>query len=121
MSAADPRLANGPVIQSAINFSEGRRNGAIEEILASIRSVPEAVLADWSADPDHNRMVASILGGPTAIRDAAIAGAAAAIREIDLTDHVGVHPRHGAIDVIPIVPIRGPSMEECVALSQEVG
>ncbi len=118
--AADPRLASGPVIQSAINFSEGRRAEAIQHILASIRAVPEAVLADWSADPDHNRMVATILGGPAAIKAAAVAAARAAVEVIDLSTHTGVHPRLGAVDVIPVVPIREVSMDECVDLSHEI-
>lgn len=119
--AADPRLASGPVIQSAINFSEGRNAEAIHHILNAIRAVPDAVLVDWSADPDHNRMVATILGGPEAIKIAAVAATRAAVEVIDLSSHSGVHPRNGAVDVIPIVPIRQITMEECVKLSHEIG
>jgi glutamate formiminotransferase len=111
----------GPIIQSAINFSEGRRTEVIAAIIQAIRDVPGATLADYSADPSHNRMVASILGGPEALFEAAIAASKVAIERIDLREHTGAHPRIGAVDVLPVVPIRYITMPECVALSHRIG
>jgi glutamate formiminotransferase len=111
----------GPIIQSAINFSEGRRTEVIEAIAQAISEVHGAILADYSADADHNRMVASILGGPETIFKAAIAATKVAIERIDLREHTGAHPRIGAVDVLPVVPIRDISMLECVALSHRIG
>jgi glutamate formiminotransferase len=111
----------GSVIQSAINFSEGRRTEVIAAIIQAIRDVPGATLADYSADPSHNRMVASILGGPEAIFEAAIAASKVAIERIDLREHTGAHPRIGAVDVLPVVPIRNVTMPECVDLSHRIG
>lgn len=110
-------LTNGPVVQCAANFSEGRRPAVIAAILASASQEPDAVVADHSADADHNRMVLSLLGQPDGVLRAVLAAAAVAIAGIDLRAHDGVHPRLGAIDVIPFVPIRGVSMAECVDLS----
>jgi glutamate formiminotransferase len=111
----------GPVIQCPINFSEGRRPGVIEAITDVIRSTPGAALADYSWDFDHNRMVATVLGGPEAIEVAVIAAARAAVREIDLRKHLGAHPRIGAFDVVPIVPIRDITMDECIEVSRRIG
>jgi glutamate formiminotransferase len=112
---------SGPVIQCAINFSEGRRPEVIEAIAGAARSAPGAILADCSADPDHNRMVATILGGAEAIAEAALASVQAAIERIDLRRHSGQHPRLGAVDVIPLVPIRGVTREECVETARRIG
>jgi glutamate formiminotransferase len=79
------------------------------------------IVADCSADADHNRMVLSLLGGPEAIRQAALATARVAVREIDLRTHAGVHPRLGAVDVVPVVPIRGLTMEACLAVAERIG
>jgi glutamate formiminotransferase len=112
---------SGPVIQCAMNFSEGRRPEAIAAIAEAARSAPGAILADCSADPDHNRMVATVLGGPEAVARAAIAATQAAIARIDLRSHSGQHPRLGAADVIPLVPIRGVTREECVETARWIG
>jgi len=109
------------VIQSAINFSEGRRAEVIEAIAEAGRETPGVLLADCSADADHNRMVTTLLGGPEAIRQAAVAMARVAVAAIDLRHHTGVHPRMGAVDVIPIVPIRGSTMAECVEVAAQIG
>ncbi len=114
------RLDPGPVIQSAVNFSEGRRPEVIRAILRAVEDVPKAILADWSSDADHNRMVVTILGGPESIRMAVLAAGRIAVESIDLPQHKGVHPRHGAVDVVPIVPIREITMEQCVALSHQI-
>lgn len=112
---------SAPVIQSAINFSEGRRAEVMEAIAAAIRETPGATLADRSGDRDHNRMVATLLGGPEAIRQAALAAARVAVEAIDLRHHTGVHPRIGAVDVVPVVPIRGITMEACEEIAARIG
>ncbi len=109
-----------PLIQSAINISEGRRRGVINAIVRAAEGVPGVTVADWSADADHNRMVVTLLGGAEAIRAASLAIARLAVEQIDLREHVGAHPRIGAVDVVPVVPIRGISMAECAALSSEI-
>ena len=109
------------LIQSAINVSEGRRPAVIEAVADAVRSTPGATLADYSADPDHNRMVVTVLGGPIAVAEAVLAVARVAVREIDLRSHTGVHPRLGAVDVVPLTPLRDISLEECVSASREIG
>ncbi len=109
------------LIQCIPNFSEGRRPDVIAAIVGAVRETPGVRLADWSADPDHNRMVVTFVGPPDAVRDAALAAAAAAVARIDLGRHEGVHPRLGALDVLPFVPLRGLSLSDCAALAREVG
>lgn len=116
----EPRLLAGPLLQAAVNFSDGRRSEVFETIVNAIASVVGATLADASADVDHNRMVATILGPPDAVSAAVAAAARIAVAEIDLRSHTGVHPRAGAIDVIPLTPIRRVEWSECVALSHEI-
>ena len=117
----EPRAIQCPVAQSAINFSEGRNQDVIEAIVLALGSDSEAVLADWSADPDHNRMVATLLGPPEALIRAILNAAALAVERIDLRLHAGAHPRMGAMDVVPIVPIRGVTMVECVIAANSLG
>jgi glutamate formiminotransferase len=109
------------LIQCVPNFSEGRDPEAMEAIVEAVRETPGVRLADWSADPDHNRMVVTFVGPPDAVRMAAIAATGAAIRVIDLNKHQGVHPRLGALDVLPFVPLRDVTLEECAALAVNVG
>ena len=116
-----PRRLEGPLIWSAVNFSEGRREDVIGAILKAISSVRGAALADWSADFDHNRMVATVLGQPGAVIDAAAAAFEQAVGLIDLREHTGVHPRAGAVDVIPLVPVRNVTLDECVEVSLRLG
>ena len=116
-----PRRLAGPVAQSAVNFSEGRRPKVIREILLAIASESGAALADWSADFDHNRMVATLLGDTASVSRAILSACEAAIEQIDLREHSGVHPRTGAVDVIPLAPIRGVTMEQCVEASNQLG
>jgi glutamate formiminotransferase len=104
-----------------MNFSEGRRAEVIEAIVAAAREIPGSTLADYSTDPDHNRMVVTVLGGPEAICKAARAAARVAVEKIDLRHHKGAHPRAGAVDVVPVVPIRGISMAGCVEVAAEIG
>ena len=116
-----PRLLEGPIAQCAVNFSEGRRLDVIHAILRAMSIASGATLADWSADSDHNRMVVTLLGDLMAISRAILSACEAAVEQIDLREHAGVHPRSGAIDVIPLVPIRGVAMEQCVQASNDLG
>ena len=93
----------------------------VEAIVSAAREASEVTIADYSSDPDHNRMVLSLLGNPEDIRESVQAAASRAIQLIDLRSHTGAHPRIGAVDVIPLVPIRGVTMEDCVVLSYEIG
>jgi glutamate formiminotransferase/formiminotetrahydrofolate cyclodeaminase len=99
------------------NFSEGRRSEVIAEILSALR-VPGVVVVGEQADPDHNRLDATVIGAPDAARVSALAGAAKAVELIDMDAHRGSHPRMGAVDVIPFVPLRGISMDGCVEFAR---
>lgn len=116
----DARNASGelPLVEIVPNFSEGRRGDVIEEIVSALR-VPGAVLLNQQSDPDHNRLDCTLVGDPDAVRRSAMAGAAKAIELIDMNAHVGSHPRMGAVDVIPFVPIHGMSMQACVELARD--
>lgn len=109
------------VIQCVPNFSEGRDRGTIEAIAGAIRSIDGARLIDYSSDIDHNRSVYTILGGSEEVRAAVLASVSVAVERIDLREHAGEHPRIGAADVIPLVPLRGISMRECVEVSYLIG
>jgi glutamate formiminotransferase len=100
------------------NFSEGRRPDAIDDICDALASVPGVRLAYRQADAEHNRLDTTIVGSPEAVRSSALAGAAKAVELIDMTTHSGGHPRMGAVDVIPFVPLRDVSMEEVVELAR---
>jgi glutamate formiminotransferase len=102
------------------NFSEGRRSDVIESIVEALR-VPGARLAYRQADPDHNRLDTTVLGDADAVRRSAMAGAARAVELIDMTGHRGSHPRMGAVDVIPFMPVRGVSMDDVVDLARAFG
>jgi glutamate formiminotransferase len=102
------------------NFSEGRRPDVIEAIVAALE-VPGARLVYRQSDPDHNRLDTTVLGDADAVRRSAMAGARVAIDRIDMTEHRGSHPRMGAVDVIPFMPVRGVSMEDVVATARDFG
>lgn len=106
------------IIESVPNFSEGRRQDVIDAILAACNSVEGARVIDHSSDPDHNRSVVTMVGSPEAVTEALFRGIAKAAELIDMNQHQGEHPRIGATDVVPLVPIRDISMEECVALAR---
>lgn len=110
-----------PIIQCIPNFSEGRNPAVIESIVKAAEQASSAQVIDYSSDPDHNRLVITLLGGPKDIRQAIFAAASKAVELIDLRRHTGVHPRIGAVDVIPLVPIKGITMPECVDLSYQIG
>src|ERR1051325_6959786 len=109
------------LVECVPNFSEGRRVEVVEAIVAALTSVPNVYLLGREMDADHNRAVITIVGSPENIGEAALRGVEAAVRLIDLTKHTGGHPRMGAADVIPFVPIRGISLEECVEIAKTVG
>lgn len=109
-----------PLVECVPNFSEGQRKDVIEAIAAAISSVPVHLL-DVSSDADHNRTVVTFAGEPDAVLEAAFRGAETAASLIDLTAHVGVHPRIGAVDVIPFVPLRDSSLEACADLARALG
>ncbi len=108
------------LIECVPNFSEGRRPEVVESIVAAM-AVEGACLLDWSLDADHNRSVVTLAGPPAAIVEAAVRGAGRAAELIDLTAQEGVHPRIGAADVIPFVPVRGVSLEQCALLARQAG
>ena len=111
---------SGPVVECVPNFSEGRDARRVEAIVAAMR-VEGVHLLDWSMDADHNRSVVTIAGEPAAVVEAAVRGAGKAVDLIDLTRQQGVHPRIGAADVIPFVPISGIKLEQCVLLARQAG
>ena len=93
----------------------------MEAIVAAITAVPEVTLLDREADADHNRSVLTFVGPPAAVAEAAFRGVEKAVELIDLTQHHGAHPRIGAADVVPFIPIEGVTVEECVRLAERVG
>jgi len=109
------------IVECVPNFSEGRRQEVIEAILAAIRSVEGITLLDRHSDVDHNRTVVTFVGPPEATLEAAYRSIARAAELIDLNHHRGEHPRIGATDVVPFVPIEGVTMDECVTLAQTLG
>jgi glutamate formiminotransferase / 5-formyltetrahydrofolate cyclo-ligase len=110
-----------PIIESIPNISEGRRPAVVEEIVAAIRRVDGVRVLDYSSDPSHNRSVLTLAGDAAALKTATLALYETAIPAIDLRSHSGEHPRLGAVDVVPFVPIEGVTMADCVALAREVG
>lgn len=108
------------IVQCVPNFSEGRRQEVIDALVAACRAPGVAVL-DHHADPDHNRLVVTFVGDRAAVRAAALQAARAAMEWINMEEHRGSHPRMGALDVLPFVPVRGVTMADCVALAEDVG
>ena len=109
------------LIECVPNFSEGRDASRIDAIVHAILSVPEVVLLDREADADHNRSVLTFVGPPAAVADAAFRGVEKAVELIDLRRHQGAHPRIGAADVVPFIPIEGVTLEDCVQLAGKLG
>ena len=109
------------IVECIPNISEGRNMEVVEAVLNEVRSTPGVTLLDHSSDPNHNRTVITFLGSPEGVAEAAVKLAKKAAELIDLTKHVGEHPRMGAVDVCPFVPVKEITTEECVALSKEVG
>lgn len=109
------------IIQCVPNFSEGKDKKIIEGIVEEIRKLEEVKLLDYSMDKDHNRTVVTFIGEPKEVIKAAFNAAKKASELIDMKSHIGEHPRMGATDVIPLIPISDVTMKECVELSKELG
>lgn len=109
------------IIECVPNFSEGRDVSKIEAIIAAMREVPGVAILDRESDADHNRSVVTLAGEPEAVAEAALRGVGKAQELIDLTKHSGAHPRIGATDVVPFIPVEGIELEDCVALARRVG
>jgi len=109
------------IVECIPNFSEGRDRDKIELIARTIATVPRVVVLDFTLDADHNRSVITFAGEPEAVVEAAVRAAAAAIELIDLNAHDGEHPRMGALDVLPFVPVKGVTMDECVVIARNAG
>jgi glutamate formiminotransferase len=110
-----------PIIECVPNVSEGRRQDVVSALTAAVRAISGVRLLDASSDPAHNRSVITMAGDAQPIKDAVLALVAAATERIDLRSHSGEHPRLGAVDVVPFVPIQAVTMAECVALAKETG
>lgn len=109
------------IVECVPNFSEGRDLKKIDRIVAPFRARAGVKLLDYSNDEDHNRLVVTLVGEPEALRDAVIEAIGVAVELIDLNYHQGQHPRMGAVDVVPFIPIKNVTMDEAVSLSREVG
>ena len=109
------------LIECVPNFSEGRRQEVIRDIVGAITAVSGVKLLDQSSDASHNRSVITFVGSPAAVKEAAFGAAQKATELIDMEKHSGEHPRMGATDVIPLIPVSGVTMEDCVALARELG
>ena len=112
---------SAPLVECVPNFSEGRDTATIAALRSAITGVPGVQLLDVQSDPAHNRSVFTFVGTPDAVVDAAFAAMRVATERIDLTKHSGEHPRMGATDVIPFVPITAATMDDCVALARRLG
>lgn len=108
------------IIECVPNFSEGRDLQKIDQIVAPFRGCQGVKLLDYSHDEDHNRLVVTVVGEPEPLREAVLEAIGVAVQLIDLNSHQGQHPRMGAVDVVPFIPIKNVTMEEAVALSKEV-
>ena len=109
------------LVECVPNFSEGRKVEIIERIARAIESVNGAVVLGRHMDPDHNRSVITFVAEPNMIVEAAVSAVATAAELIDLRTHAGQHPRIGATDVLPFVPVSGVTMDQCVAIAHEAG
>jgi glutamate formiminotransferase len=109
------------LVECVPNFSEGRRPEVIDEIVGAMLAVPGVRLLGKEMDPNHNRAVVTIVGEPEPLLEGAFRGIAKAAVLIDLRSHEGEHPRMGAADVVPFVPVRGVTMQDCVALARRLG
>lgn len=103
------------------NFSEGRDLQKIERIVEPFRKAKNVKLLDYSNDEDHNRLVVTVVGEPQPLKDALLEAIGVAVEVIDLRSHKGAHPRMGAVDVVPFIPIKNCTVDEAIDLSKEVG
>ena len=109
------------IVECVPNFSEGRRKGVIDQIAEAIATVPHVHVLDVQSDADHNRTVVTFVGEPGAVEEAAFRGIEKATELIDMNVQRGEHPRMGAADVVPFVPIKNVTMEDCVAIARRLG
>ena len=109
------------IMECVPNFSEGRDLQKIDEIVSPFRAKAGVKLLDYSNDEDHNRLVVTVVGEPDALKEAVIEAIGIAVELIDLNHHQGQHPRMGAVDVVPFIPIKECTMEDAIAVSKEVG
>ncbi len=110
-----------PIVECIPNFSEARRPEVINEIINAIESVPGVLILDRHSDLDHNRTVITFVGPPSSVENAAFLSIAKAAELIDLNQHSGEHPRIGATDVVPFVPIANIEMKDCVEMAGRLG
>ena len=109
------------IIESIPNISEGRNQEVIEAVVDQIRTTPGCTLLNYSSDPNHNRTVITYIGDAKGVEEASVKLAKKAVELIDLNKHTGEHPRMGAVDVMPFVPVKDATNEECIELSKVVG
>ena len=121
VDTSDCAMPSMPVVECVPNVSEGLRADVIDRLVAAVRGAAGVRLLDQSSDRAHNRSVLTLAGPADALRAAVLALFDAAVATIDLRTHRGEHPRLGAVDVVPFIPIEGVTMAECVALAREVG
>ena len=113
-------MSTNKIVECVPNFSEGRDLEKVEKIANAFRAKEGVKLLDYSTDKDHNRMVVTVVGEPESLKKAVIEAIGIAVEIIDLNHHKGQHPRMGAVDVVPFIPIRNVSMEEAINLSKDV-
>jgi glutamate formiminotransferase len=111
----------GPLIECVANFSEGRNEPTVAAIERAIRSATGVMVLRSEMDADHNRSVITFVGPPDAVAAGALRGIETAVERIDLRKHTGVHPRMGAADVVPFIPLEGATLADCVAIARRTG
>jgi glutamate formiminotransferase len=116
----EKKTMDGPIVACVPNFSEGVDEACVRAIVSAMR-VEGVRLLDWTMDSDHNRSVVTVAGAPAAVLEAAIRAVGQAVQSIDLTRQTGVHPRIGAADVIPFVPVSKVSLDQCAVLARQAG
>jgi glutamate formiminotransferase len=114
-------VSTAPIVECVPNVSEGRDAARLARFAAAVTATAGVRLADVHADPDHHRSVFTFLGRPAAVAAAALALADAVLAEVDMREHHGIHPRMGALDVVPFVPLTGMTMDQAAALAHQTG
>ncbi len=109
------------LVESVPNFSEGRRLDVVERLARAVESTPGVQLLDRTSDASHNRSVLTLAGEAEAVTEALHRAVAVAVHEIDMEEHSGEHPRIGAVDIVPFVPLAGSTMDDCVQLARDFG
>ncbi len=108
------------ILECVPNFSEGKDREIIERIVEPFRRVEGVKLLDYSADIDHNRLVVTVIGDPDGLKESLLDAMEVAVREIDMNSHRGEHPRMGAVDVVPFIPVKNVTIDEAIELSNQV-